>query len=300
MTPLTFENDLVTPGSYEKFITGCDDSTLVKAEIARVQLNSALALAMVAEDTSIAKVVENRSANTAKDDASFIVDNAFLAGMEGEQGAAIMRKKLLSQFPTEGTLEQQYTIQAVAANVQQIACSSLAKFVGPVIRGHLDTVVSITTALKRNVPPAFTAAKMVPLVNDCVDRMSFLCIYPPKGEKSSNRVFSQDALEARYTQLCKLADNVKQHAELLTPGAINDFKICWWLVKPEWQATIDRIDSLIRQRNGVEAKEADAENVEPDDPSAGSSSAPAAKKAKKTDSAKDQVMASVMSKFGGF
>ena len=121
------------------------------------------------------------------------------------------------------------------------------------------------------------------------------------GEKSSNRKFALEALQARYNVCEKLHSKPDAH-ESIVPGLISDFRVFWWMVKPEWNDLIDACSTLIKQRNGV-GKELVEEEVggAAASSSSSSSSGPVVKKAKIAASAKkDVVMAGVMGKFGTF
>jgi len=292
----------VVAGSYEKFVTKVDEELLTRAEIARLGLNNALALVSIDGDSSIAKIVEARATLSTKDDAGFILENSFLAGMEGEQGITILRQKLLACMPTQGTIDDAFSISSVAIAAQAIAASSLAKFVGSVARGHLDTVVSILIAIRGNTPPAFTVMHMVPLVQECVDRCAHFCVYPPKDQKAPNRVYGVNALQARHDFISKIAAKPTHHGDL-NCSSINDFRVFWWLSKSEFSTVVDQVDEIVRTRNGVGDKEGAGEEAEKSTAASSSSctaGASASKKAKKATESSKQTMSSVMSKFGGF
>ena len=104
-------------------------------------------------------------------------------------------------------------------------------------------------------------------------------------------------MEKRFEHVQKMEAKASHHCDL-SAADINDFKVFWWLSKPEWEKTIQSVDSIIRKRNGAEKKEEDDEH--PAGASSSSTGPPASKKKKGDAKAQDAVMASVMSKLGGF
>ena len=126
-------------------------------------------------------------------------------------------------------------------------------------------------------------------------------MYPPVSEKSSNRRFALEALEVRYAVCEKLHKKPDAH-ESIVPGLISDFRVFWWMVKPEWNVLIDACNTLIKQRNGVGKELVEEEDGGAAASSSSSSADPVVKKAKTKAAEKkaDVVMAGVMGKFGSF
>ena len=175
---LQFENELVVTGSYEKFVTEGDDAILHGPAEARATLNLALSVFTPDGDTTISAECERKALSTTGSDKNFILENSFLSGMEGAQGEAVLRAKVLAALPSKAVLDDAFTIDNIVVNIQAIARSSLCKFVSISAKGHMDTICDIVVALKSRLPPPFALGKVSPLVQEAIDRLSFCqCIH---------------------------------------------------------------------------------------------------------------------------
>ena len=180
---LQFENELVVPGSYEKFVTEVDDAILHGPSQARASLNFALSVFTPDGDTTISAECERKGLSTIGSDKNFILENSFLSGMEGAQGEAVLRANVLAALPSKAGLDDTFTIENIIINIQACARSSLCKFVSISAKGHMDTICDLVCSIKSKSPPLFALGKVSPLVQEAIDRLTFFASVSPCGRE---------------------------------------------------------------------------------------------------------------------
>ena len=103
----------------------------------------------------VSALVRKQQEKCCKDDLCFLIELSFLGGMDGEQGVAIAKSRLLEHLPTQPSADPGFAVSSIAAHVSSLAGSPLASFISVDMRGHLDTCSSIVQAISAKRPPFF-------------------------------------------------------------------------------------------------------------------------------------------------
>jgi hypothetical protein len=156
LVPLVFEKDFVPDDSFEYFPASVGDDLLHAPRLARQTLNAVLqAYDCSAGMQSVSALVRKQQEKCCKDDPCFLIELSFLGGMDGEQGVAIAKSRLLEHLPTQPSADPGFAVSSIAAHVSSLAGSPLASFISVDMRGHLDTCSNIVQAISAKRPPFF-------------------------------------------------------------------------------------------------------------------------------------------------
>jgi len=208
--------------------------------------------------------------------------------MDGEQGVAIAKRRLLEHLPTQPSADPGFAVSRIATHVSSLAGSSLASFISVDMKGHIDTCSSIVQAISAKSPPVFSKGQLAEVVQLFVDRLSHLPVWTElKTGGPTHR--GADALGKNLEDVNRHWAKGGAAKESLKASSISNFRVFWWLATTEMCEMADQVEKALKAKHGVDQPHAVEEG------GAASSTGPAAKKPKV-----DPVRAKILSSMGGF
>ena len=173
-----FEAELVSEArAGAPILAGYDDIMLAEARLCRKTLNQALTAFESGGVETILECVSKIAARLDNIDGRYQVDSNLITGMHGPQGDLVMKGLVFDCVPGDEAAAKKTTIDVCAVACSHACRSALTKFISPTAKGDADTCCELLSKLSLKTPPEFASGKMSPMVQEFIDKLSWLCTY---------------------------------------------------------------------------------------------------------------------------